>query len=48
VKEIQSFLGAIGYYKKFIEGFSKIAKPLSELTKGATRKNQNKKNIEEL
>ena len=48
VQEIQSFLGAIGYYRKFIKEFAKIAKPLSDLTKGATRKGQNKKNIEDL
>jgi hypothetical protein len=27
VTEIQSFLGLAGYYRRFIEGFSKIAKP---------------------
>ncbi|GKC96444.1 putative reverse transcriptase domain-containing protein [Tanacetum coccineum] len=30
--EIRQFLGLAGYYEIFIEGFSKIAKPLSELT----------------
>ncbi|KAM0734141.1 Retrovirus-related Pol polyprotein from transposon 17.6 [Formica fusca] len=33
VKEIQSFIGLAGYYRKFIENFSKIAKPLTKLTK---------------
>ena len=27
-KDIQSFLGMAGYYQRFIEGFSKIAKPM--------------------
>ncbi|XP_029675231.1 uncharacterized protein LOC115242830 [Formica exsecta] len=33
VKDIQSFIGLAGYYRKFIEDFSKIAKPLTKLTK---------------
>ncbi|RVX22738.1 Retrovirus-related Pol polyprotein from transposon 17.6 [Vitis vinifera] len=32
VTEIRSFLGLAGYYKRFIEGFSKIALPLTKLT----------------
>jgi hypothetical protein len=31
VSDIISFLGLAGYYKKFIEGFSKISKPMTEL-----------------
>ncbi|GKC18176.1 putative reverse transcriptase domain-containing protein, partial [Tanacetum coccineum] len=31
--EIHQFLGLAGYYQRFIEGFSKIAKPLAKLTK---------------
>ncbi|GKA80536.1 putative reverse transcriptase domain-containing protein [Tanacetum coccineum] len=30
--EIRQFLGLAGYYRRFIEGFSKIAKPMSKLT----------------
>ncbi|GKD70125.1 putative reverse transcriptase domain-containing protein, partial [Tanacetum coccineum] len=30
--EIRQFLGLAGYYTRFIEGFSKIAKPMTELT----------------
>ncbi|MCI56952.1 RNA-directed DNA polymerase (Reverse transcriptase), partial [Trifolium medium] len=36
VTEIRSFLGLAGYYRRFTEGFSKLAMPLTQLT----RKNQ--------
>jgi hypothetical protein len=37
VTEIRSFLGLAGYYQRFIEGFSKLALPLTQLTcKGKT------------
>src|SRR6266540_2960483 len=36
VGDIRSFLGLAGYYRRFIEGFSKISKPLTKLLeKGA-------------
>jgi hypothetical protein len=31
VTDIRSFLGLVGYYRRFIEGFSKIAKPMTSL-----------------
>ncbi|GKA05813.1 putative reverse transcriptase domain-containing protein [Tanacetum coccineum] len=30
--EIRQFLGLAGYYRRFIEGFSKVAKPMTKLT----------------
>lgn len=32
-KEIKSFLGLLGYYRKFIQDFSKLTKPLTECLK---------------
>jgi hypothetical protein len=32
IKEMQSFLGLCNYYRRFIEGYSKIAAPLTDLT----------------
>ena len=31
--KIQNFIGLVGYYRRFIKDFSKIAGPMTELTK---------------
>ncbi|GKF17249.1 putative reverse transcriptase domain-containing protein [Tanacetum coccineum] len=35
--EIHQFLGLAGYYRRFIEGFSKIAKPMTKLTQTSVK-----------
>ena len=54
ITELKSFIGLASYYRRFIEGFSKISKPLTELQEGISfTKNKminkmiKKKNIEE-
>jgi hypothetical protein len=42
VTEIRSFLGLAGYYRRFIEGFSTIASPLTKLTRKEVRFNWSK------
>src|ERR1051325_3891565 len=37
VTEVRSFLGLAGYYRRFVEGFSKLALPLSKLTRKEVR-----------
>lgn len=34
IKELKSFLGFAGYYRRFIKDYSKIARPLNDLTAG--------------
>ena len=33
VTEVRSFLSLAGYYKRFVEGFSKKVNPLTQLTR---------------
>ncbi|GJZ65594.1 hypothetical protein Tco_0622290 [Tanacetum coccineum] len=47
--EIRQFLGLAGYYRQFIEGFSKISKPKTKLTqKNMRRDGQSAVNIQTL
>ena len=42
-KNIKQFLGLAGYYSRFIEGFSNIAKPLTNLLKNGVEFKWNQK-----
>ncbi|GKF58137.1 putative reverse transcriptase domain-containing protein [Tanacetum coccineum] len=35
--EFRQFLGLAGYYRRFIEGFSKIARPMTKLTQKSVK-----------
>lgn len=37
IKEVHSFLSLVGYYRRFIEGFTNLARPLTVLTKKQTQ-----------
>ncbi|GKA71764.1 putative reverse transcriptase domain-containing protein, partial [Tanacetum coccineum] len=41
--EIHQFLGLAGYYRRFIEGFSKIARPITKLTQKSVKFNWGEK-----
>jgi hypothetical protein len=37
LQDVQSFIGFTNFYRGFIEGFSKIPKPISNSTKGSPK-----------
>ena len=43
VAEVRSFLGLAGYYRRFVEGFSRISAPLSQLTRKGVKFGWNEK-----
>ncbi|XP_078787638.1 retrovirus-related Pol polyprotein from transposon 297 [Oryzias latipes] len=43
LKELRSFLGFAGYYRRFIQGYAAIAKPLNDLTRGHSLKHHQPK-----
>ncbi|KAK7912833.1 hypothetical protein WMY93_013044 [Mugilogobius chulae] len=47
LKELKSFLGFAGYYRRFINSYAAIAKPLNDLTKGyaPTRRQSRKESL---
>ena len=38
MKEVRSFLGLAGYYRRFVEGFSKITLPMTKLLRKVHKK----------
>ena len=47
-KNIEQFLGLAGYYRRFIDGFSKIASPLNQLLKKDVSFNWTEKEFKQL
>ena len=43
VMDVISFMGIISYYRRFIEGFSRIANPITSLQKKGKKFDWNKK-----
>lgn len=47
LKTLQSFLGFCGYYRRFIQNYSAIVRPLTELTKGYAPTQKSKKHLKD-
>lgn len=43
IKQLRGFLGLLGYYRRFIKDFAKVAKPLTTLLRGVKSEESNKK-----
>ena len=43
VTEVRSFTGFTNYYRRFIKGYAKVARPLHELTSGENGKKKHSK-----
>lgn len=43
LKELRGFLGMMGYYRRFVKDFAKIAKPLTNILRGEKNPSSNKK-----
>ena len=45
IKEVRSYLGFTGYYRRFIRDYAKIARPLNDFLVGhyTSKKNRNKR-----
>ena len=46
MKELQKFLGFTGFYRRFIEDYAKIAKPLTKLLCGSNPRKTGRKPVE--
>ena len=45
VKDVQKFLGFTGFYRRFIQDYAKVARPLTELLRGCNPRQSKRKKI---